>query len=261
MPKRYLQTHTHKLPPESTFIRSRINITSSLRAISSCLNVYFWTNTVRSVLVCLACWLSQEARFLEDSDKMQHISFVMGVTMALLECPPPWNSMVPKASVGLSCVCLLIDHFSDKLSFLASRSALSFWLDEMPGGRPTCWPMRRPQQHLDDRSKSEYITQSFTCKNNNLAKQRIYSIKKEKWGGACESLREAETERERCHRCVPRSKRGARLKWQIFIWPSSWLGWRKKSHNPLQYCIGSFYFLLSTNFYRTSLLLSTSSFQ
>lgn len=52
--------------------------------------------------------------------------FVMGVTMALLECPPPWNSMVPKASVGLSCVCLLIDHFSDKLSFLANRSALSF---------------------------------------------------------------------------------------------------------------------------------------
>lgn len=82
--------------------------------------------------------------------------FVPGVTMALLECPPPWNSIVPKASVGLSCVCLLMDHFSDRLSFLAKRSVLSFWLDEMPGGRPTCWPIRRPQQHLGERPEWNY---------------------------------------------------------------------------------------------------------
>lgn len=69
-------------------------------------------------------------------------------TIALLECPPPWNSMVPKASVGLSWVCLLMDHFSDKLSFFGTRSDFSFWLDEMLGGRPTCWPISRPQQHL-----------------------------------------------------------------------------------------------------------------
>lgn len=68
-------------------------------------------------------------------------------TIALLECPPPWNSMVPKASVGLSCVCLLIDHFSERLSFFGNRSDLSFWL-EMLGGRPTCCPIKRPQQHL-----------------------------------------------------------------------------------------------------------------
>jgi len=73
---------------------------------------------------------------------------VWWVTMALLECPPPWNSMVPKASVGLSCVCLQIDHFSNRLSFLANRSSLSFWLVDIPGGKPTCWPIRRPQQHL-----------------------------------------------------------------------------------------------------------------
>ncbi len=109
--------------------------------VQQCEVVLFW--------FALGCWLSREARFLQDTDKLQHSRLVTEVTMALLECPPPWNSMVPKASVGLSCVCLLIDHFSDRLSFLAKRSALSFWLDEMPGGRPTCWPIRRPQQHLD----------------------------------------------------------------------------------------------------------------
>lgn len=102
-------------------------------------------------LVWTRCRLSRAARHLQETDKIHQIRCVMGVTMALLECPPPWNSMVPKASVGLSCVCLLIDHFSDRLSFLARRSALSFWLDEMPGGRPTCWPIRRPQQHLEER--------------------------------------------------------------------------------------------------------------
>lgn len=96
-------------------------------------------------------WLSNLAKCRRDADKMQPCTSAPAVTMALLECPPPWNSMVPKASVGLSCVCLLIDHFSDRLSFLAKRSALSFWLDEMPGGRPTCWPIRRPQQHLEER--------------------------------------------------------------------------------------------------------------
>lgn len=95
-------------------------------------------------------WLYPESRC-----KVQHHGLVTVVTMALLECPPPWNSMVPKASVGLSCVCLLIDHFSDRLSFLAKRSALSFWLDEMPGGKPTCWPIRRPQQHLHKGQKKK----------------------------------------------------------------------------------------------------------
>lgn len=69
--------------------------------------------------------------------------------MALLEWPPPWNSMVPKASVGLSCVCLLMDHFSDWMSLRASRgSFFSFWVVEALGGCPMCWPVRRPQQHL-----------------------------------------------------------------------------------------------------------------
>lgn len=107
----------------------------------------------RVVLLLFAggSWLSNLAKCRRDADKMQPCRSAPAVTMALLECPPPWNSMVPKASVGLSCVCLLIDHFSDRLSFLAKRSALSFWLDEMPGGRPTCWPIRRPQQHLEER--------------------------------------------------------------------------------------------------------------
>lgn len=107
----------------------------------------------RVVLLLFAggSWLSNLAKCRRDADKMQPCRSFPAVTMALLECPPPWNSMVPKASVGLSCVCLLIDHFSDRLSFLAKRSALSFWLDEMPGGRPTCWPIRRPQQHLEER--------------------------------------------------------------------------------------------------------------
>lgn len=69
--------------------------------------------------------------------------------MALFEWPPPWNSMVPKASVGLSWVCLLIDHFSDWRSLRVSRlSFFSFWITEILGVSPTCWPIRRPQQHL-----------------------------------------------------------------------------------------------------------------
>lgn len=71
------------------------------------------------------------------------------ITMALLEWPPPWNSMVPKASVGLSWVCLLMDHFSDWMSFRERRLwFFSFWRTETLGVRPTCWPIRRPQQHL-----------------------------------------------------------------------------------------------------------------
>lgn len=129
-----------------------------------CHSTYMWClliwpvlqpcNSKRSMYYLTKAWQSLTIlRSKVSADKMHHSRFVTGVTMALLECPPPWNSMVPKASVGLSCVCLLIDHFSDRLSFLAKRSALSFWLDEMPGGRPTCWPIRRPQQHLDERRK------------------------------------------------------------------------------------------------------------
>lgn len=97
--------------------------------------------------------------------------------MALLECPPPWNSMVPKASVGLSCVCLQIDHFSDRLSFLAKRSALSFWLVDMPGGKPTCWPIRRPQQHL--REEGESARQAAFTLLVNVAKSCVSSEKTE----------------------------------------------------------------------------------
>lgn len=108
------------------------------------------------VLIRNTFWTSRRL-----SDNIHLCKYVKVVTMALLECPPPWNSMVPKASVGLSCVCLLIDHFSDRLSFLAKRSALSFWLDEMPGGKPTCWPIRRPQQHLK-RGESKRECESST---------------------------------------------------------------------------------------------------
>lgn len=90
----------------------------------------------------------------EDLGKRPH-GFL--ITMALLECPPPWNSMVPKASVGLSCVCLLMDHFSDWMSFRERRlSFFSFWRTEILGVRPTCWPIRRPQQHLQQK-RSRWI--------------------------------------------------------------------------------------------------------
>lgn len=105
---------------------------------------------------CCVMTVSFRGEAILVSQRRSESKFVPGVTMALLECPPPWNSIVPKASVGLSCVCLLMDHFSDRLSFLAKRSVLSFWADEMPGGRPTCWPIRRPQQHLGERPQSYY---------------------------------------------------------------------------------------------------------
>lgn len=89
------------------------------------------------------------------------------VTMALLEWPPPWNSIVPKASVGLSWVCLLMDHFSDWMSLRVSLlSFFSFWTTEMLGVSPTCWPIRRPQQHLWHWTRRKLESHTWTNRQN-----------------------------------------------------------------------------------------------
>lgn len=187
----------------------------------------------RYILFAGGSWLSNLAKCRRDADKMQPCRSAPAVTMALLECPPPWNSMVPKASVGLSCVCLLIDHFSDRLSFLAKRSALSFWLDEMPGGRPTCWPIRRPQQHLQERRTITVLHIPIEgIMRNHRHKGSHGDTGKEK--GRRERLSE-------CESYVSSSEPRPRLKWQLVIWLScpDWEERRRRICRPSKSFIGS----------------------
>ncbi len=68
-------------------------------------------------------------------------------TMALLTWPPPWNSMMPYASMGVACVCLATDHFSCEVSVCTPWPSSVLLLVE-PGRIATCWFTSWPQQHL-----------------------------------------------------------------------------------------------------------------
>lgn len=68
-------------------------------------------------------------------------------TMALLTWPPPWNSMMPYASVGVACVCLATDHFSCGGSVCTPWPSSAPLMVE-PGRIATCWFTSWPQQHL-----------------------------------------------------------------------------------------------------------------
>lgn len=88
-----------------------------------------------------------KALLVSTGSKIEAEPFWLRLTMALLMNPPPWNSMMPKASVGYVLVCLITLHLSFGVSIWTS-----WWVSSKelaPGGMATCCVVSWPQAHLD----------------------------------------------------------------------------------------------------------------